>query len=132
MNPLIFDSSALLSYFLGEDGAPEVQKLLKAAVQQEASLFLSPINLGEIFHIVSRKEGPKKAESLVQMLDELFFEMPSVDVATSLLAARLKGSYGLGYADAFAASLTLRQKGVLVTGNREFKGVEKELTIHWI
>lgn len=132
MNPLIFDSSALLGYFLGEEGAPEVQKLLKAAVHEEASLFLSPVNLGEMFYIVSRKEGPEKAESLVQMLDELFFEMPPVDVETSLLAARLKANHGLGYADAFAAALALRQKGDLVTGDKEFKAVEKELTIHWI
>ncbi len=132
MNPLIFDSSALLSYFLGEEGASEVQKLLKTAVHEEASLFLSPINLGEMFYIVSRKESPEKAESLVQMLDELFFEMPPVDVETSLLAAKLKGSHGLGYADAFAAALALRQKGDLVTGDKEFKAIEKELTIHWI
>jgi uncharacterized protein len=132
LNPLIFDSSALLSYFFGEEGATEVQKLLKTAVHEEAPLLLSPVNLGEIFYIVSRKEGAEKAESVVQMLDEFFFEMPPVDVETSLLAAKLKASHGLGYADAFAAALALGRKGDLVTGDKEFKAIEKELTIHWI
>lgn len=132
MKPLIFDSSALLTYFLGEEGTEEVQKLLKMAIHEDAPLFLSPINLGEIYYIISRREGKERAESIVKMLDELFFEMPPVDVETSLSAARLKAKYGLGYADAFAAVLALGKNGELVTGDKEFKVLEKELTIRWV
>jgi ribonuclease VapC len=132
LNPLIFDSSALLSYFLGEGGATEVQKLLKKAVREDLPLLLSPINLGEIYYIISRREGQEKAEDVVKMLDELFFEIPSVDRETSLSATKLKTTHGLGYADCFAAALALRQKGDLVTGDKDFKPLEKELTIHWI
>jgi predicted nucleic acid-binding protein len=132
LNPLIFDSSALLSYFLGEGSATEVQKLLKKAVHEDAPLLLSPINLGEIYYIISRREGQEKAEDVVKMLEELFFEMPPVDRETALSAAELKAIHGLGYADCFAAALALREKGDLVTGDKDFKPLERELTIHWI
>jgi len=132
LKPLIFDSSALLTYFFGEQGTPEVQKLLKAAVHEDSALLISPVNLGEIIYIVSRREGSERAQDVVKMMDELFFEFPPVDKEASLSAARLKANHGLGYADAFAAALALRQNGELVTGDKEFKVLEKELTIHWV
>jgi predicted nucleic acid-binding protein len=132
LKPLIFDTSALLSYFLGEEGAEKIQKLLKSAAHDDSPLLLSPINLGEIYYIVSRRDGETKAESVIKILDELFFESPPIDKETSLSAASLKVKYGLGYADAFAAALTFQQKGELVTGDKEFKVIEKELTIHWV
>ena len=132
MKPLIFDSSALLSYFLGEEGAPTVQKLLKTAVHADTPLLLSPVNLGEIYYIVSRRGDREEAQNVLKMLEELFFEMPPVDAETSILAAQLKVGHGLGYADSFAAALALRQNGDLVTCDKEFKAIEKELTIHWI
>ena len=132
MKPIIFDSSALLSYFFGEEGTEEVQKLLKAAVQEKALLLLSPVNFGEIYYIVSRREDEDKAQAILRMLDELFFEMPSVDVDTAIQAAKLKAKHGLGYADSFAAALTLKQDGELVTKDEDFKTLEKEIKIHWI
>jgi ribonuclease VapC len=132
LNPLIFDSSALLSYFLGEEGATEVQKLLKKAVHGDVPLLLSPINLGEIYYIISRREGQDKAQDVVKMLEDLFFEIQPVDPETALSAAKLKIVHGLGYADCFAAALALKEKGDLVTGDKDFKPLERELTIHWI
>jgi predicted nucleic acid-binding protein len=132
LKPLVFDSSALLTYFLGEQGTLKVQKLLKAAVHGTPSLLLSPINLGEVHYIVSRRDGLEKANEVLQMLEELFFEFPPVDRDTSVLAAELKERVGLGYADAFAAALTLRVGGELVTCDQDFRKIEKEIPIHWI
>lgn len=132
MKPLIFDSSALLTYFLGDPGTLKVQKLLKTAVHGEPPLLISPINLGEIHYIVSRRDGGEKANEALQMLEELFFEFPPADRDTSVLAAQLKERVGLGYADAFAAALALRRGGELVTCDQDFRRIEKEIPIHWI
>lgn len=110
----------------------EVQKLFKRAVREDLPLFLCPVNLGEIYYVVGRKEGEEKARTVVKMLEELFFEMPAVDTELSLSAARLKTTHDLGYADAFAAALALQKNGELVTGDKDFKPLEKDLKIHWI
>jgi hypothetical protein len=38
----------------------------------------------------------------------------------------------MSYADAFAAALSKDGKVMLVTGDKEFKCLEKELKIYWI
>ncbi len=47
-------------------------------------------------------------------------------------AAYLKAHYPISYADAFAAALTEKEKAILVTGDRDFKRVEKAIKIEWL
>jgi len=47
-------------------------------------------------------------------------------------AAELKSKYKMSYADCFAAALTKLRGGQLVTGDKEFKQVEREIEIYWI
>ena len=110
----------------------QVQGLLKAAVQEGTPLLLSPVNLGEIYYIIGRNEGLEKAEGATRMIEELSFEIPPVDSMTSILAAKFKLNHGLGYADAFAAALANLKEAELVTGDKDFKSVEKEIRIVWI
>jgi ribonuclease VapC len=48
------------------------------------------------------------------------------------IAARLKASYPISLADAFAAALAKIHNAELVTGDREFKLLERELKITWL
>jgi predicted nucleic acid-binding protein len=50
----------------------------------------------------------------------------------TLLAAHLKADHKMSYADCFAAALAIKKKCELVTGDEEFKHVEKQIKIHWI
>jgi len=47
-------------------------------------------------------------------------------------AAQLKASHKLSLADAFAAALAKEKKAELVTGDPEFKPLEKEVKVHWL
>jgi ribonuclease VapC len=38
----------------------------------------------------------------------------------------------MSYADCFAAALAIKKKCELITGDKEFKQVEKEIKIRWI
>jgi predicted nucleic acid-binding protein len=38
----------------------------------------------------------------------------------------------MSYADCFAAALTKQKNGVLLTGDPEFKQVEREVSINWL
>src|SRR5438067_2295242 len=47
-------------------------------------------------------------------------------------AARLKSKYPVAYADCFAAALAKREGGRLVTGDPEFRRLDKEISVIWI
>jgi predicted nucleic acid-binding protein len=48
------------------------------------------------------------------------------------LAADFKARFKLSPADAFAAALAKERKTELVTGDPEFKALEKEIKINWL
>jgi predicted nucleic acid-binding protein len=48
------------------------------------------------------------------------------------MAATLKAHKKMSYADCFAAALAKMKKAELVTGDKEFKEVRKEVKILWI
>ena len=47
-------------------------------------------------------------------------------------AADFKARFKLSLADAFAAALAKEKKTELVTGDPEFRALEKEIKIHWL
>ncbi len=47
-------------------------------------------------------------------------------------AAGIKGGYPIAYADAFAVALAIKLKAAIVTGDSEFRSVEKEAHIIWL
>ena len=59
--------------------------------------------------------------------------IPARDLQLIRQAAMFKATKKMSYADCFAAALTKTQNAELVTGDREFKVVEKELKkIRWL
>jgi len=49
-----------------------------------------------------------------------------------LRAGGLKAKHAIAYADAFAAALAMRERGVVVTGDPEFEGLKDEVGIWWL
>ncbi len=49
-------------------------------------------------------------------------------------AARLKARFPISYADAFAAATAREENAILVTGDRDFKVLEKEriVSVDWL
>ncbi|MBP9665121.1 MAG: PIN domain-containing protein [Pyrinomonadaceae bacterium] len=48
------------------------------------------------------------------------------------MAAGYKAGGGISYADCFAAALAKQTNATLITGDREFKKLESEITIEWL
>ena len=63
------------------------------------------------------------------MLVALPIEFHPVDRELADVAADFKSRHRLSLADAFAAALAKKKKAELVTGDPEFKAVEKEIKI---
>jgi len=132
MNKVVLDSYALLALYRGESGKDEVAKLLTAAADGAPQMFVTVINIGEVYYISSRKDGKEKAEDVLLATLSFPMEFVEADWELTMDAARLKAKYKMSYADAFAAALSKKKKAVLITGDYEFKSLEKEIKIKFL
>lgn len=132
MPDYVLDSYALLAYFNAESAGTEVKGLLEQAELQDVSLFLSLINLGEIYYLVYRRRGPTKAQEMLKILRSLPIKLFAASETRILAAAALKAQYPVSYADAFAAALANELGAMLVTGDAEFQAMEPDLKIFWL
>ena len=135
MTAVVLDAWALLAWIGEEQPAVEdVEQLIGAAARGENELFISIINLGEVFYRSVRKYGRGRADEVRRKCDSLPIRVISADDDLVWEAAHLKSRYRLSYADAFAAGLALREQADLYTGDPEFKPLEQAegLRVHWL
>ena len=129
----VLDSFALIAYLRDEAGADKVENLLRKAAARHEPLHMTEVNYAEVQYIVIRKNGLAGWETTAASLVSLPITFHPVTRELADIAARLKASHPIGLAHAFAAALAKTQNAELVTGDREFKVVEKELKkITWL
>jgi len=128
----VLDSFALLAYLENETGSQRVQDLFGLCKAGTVKLLLSIINLGEVLYITERERGLPTAQKVLALIEELPVEIVEVSRDLVFLAAHTKARNAISYADSFAAALTIQYKATLVTGDLEFKSLEKEIMIEWI
>ncbi len=134
MKQVIFDSYALIALFRGEEGCEYVRDILVKVSKNELSAYMSVINVGEIYYMISRKSNSKNADQAIQAVLQFPITIINADMDITLQAAALKSRFKLPYADAFAAAITIEKKATLITGDLEFENLEKEknFKIHFI
>ncbi len=126
----LLDSWAVLAYLKKENPADQrVLELLEKARHGKVLLFLSVINLGEIYYIVGRARGEDTAQYILEEIKQLPVEILPVDETDVLAAARWKMQYPMAYADAFAASAAQDLQAVLLTGDPELLALKNLLEI---
>jgi len=130
----VLDSWALMAFLHDEPAAEDVEKLLVKAAEEKHKLLLCVVNWGEIYYSIARAEGEAIAEQKAADLATLAIELVGVGEDLQLVreAARLKASKKMAYADCFAAALARLRNVELVTGDPEFKEVDKEIKISWL
>lgn len=128
----VFDSYSLLSYLEKEKNWDIVSDIIKKALIGESKIFLSVINWGEVYYIAFREGGIKKAELYCHTISEYPINIIDADKELTIEAVKLKASYKISYADAFAASLSKQKKAVLLTGDKEFQQLKNKIKINWI
>ena len=132
MKDFILDSYALLSYCEGEPGARDVAGFLKKALSKRVRLYLSVVNWGKMYYIAQREGGIERAELYRSTIAKYPVKILIADLDQTLQAALFKGTFKISYADAYAAALAKLRKATLITGDKEFSPLEKEIRIHWI
>jgi ribonuclease VapC len=117
---LVLDAWALLALLQKEEpAASRVKQLLEEAQKQNVELLISIINLGEVFFNVGRVKGEVEARETLADIRRLPLTVVPATEEAVFSAARLKMSFAISYADAFAAATAERVEGVLVTGDPE-------------
>jgi len=129
---LVLDSWAVIAYLQGELAGAAVKSILIEAAEQGTPRWISSINLGEIWYTLARRHSPPFANQQLRSLEELGIERIDADWPLTLQAAHYKSRHKMSYADAFAAALSKARNAPLVTGDAEFRSLEKEIKIHWV
>lgn len=128
----VFDSWALMAFLTYEPAADKVEEIINEAHATETPLYVSVVNLGEVWYSLVRSRSEADADRGVQELVGLRILPEPVDWQLTRQAAIFKSKYRMSYADCFAAALAKEKKADLVTGDTEFSQLQDEMRIHWL
>jgi uncharacterized protein len=129
----ILDAWALVAWLEEENGHLRVDELFNKAQRQEVKLAISIVNFGEVFYRTAKQYGIEEAIRTEKRLRALSINIIApVEEKLVMRAAMFKAQYPISYADAFAAALAEQEKATLLTGDPDFKRVEKIIKIEWL
>lgn len=136
---IVLDSWAIMAYLEDEPSAERIADMIADAKDDDVPLLMSVINAGEVWYSVARRRSERDADQALRWLDEIGIELVDADWPLTKIAAGYKAMGGISYADCFAAALVVRTASdsdrancVLVTGDKEFKQLENEISIVWL
>ena len=130
----VLDSWALMALFNNEPAADAVEALLEKAAAGKHKLLMSVVNWGEIYYSVMRGASRELAERKAGEIAAMPIDIIGVgdDLSLARQAAIYKASHRMSYADCFAAALARSKNCELLTGDPEYKTLEKEIKINWL
>ena len=132
MKNYVLDSYSLISYFEKDTGYEKIIDLLDRAINDSVYLFMNIVNWGEIYYITLREQGSGKANLFEKNFEKLPIDLIYPDKTLIKNASKYKACNALSYADCIAAATANINDSVLVTRDKEFKKLEKEITIDWL
>ena len=134
-NSFVLDSYALIGYLEDESFSDRIQHVLTQAKNGAFRLYLHAIHIGEVYYITLREQGQGLADLAYSRIKALPIKLiDRIDEDLLLEAAGLKASYPISYADSFAAALAIINNCPLLTGDPEFRSLEKHdiVSIEWL
>ena len=129
---LVFDSWAVLAYLGDEASSQEVADLIAGAHENRIPMYMSSINAGEVWYILAREISETEADKAVADLVGLGIELVDANWPLARIAGGFKARHRMSYADCFAAALAKDRKADLITGDKEFKQIEGDVSVHWL
>jgi len=119
----VLDTSACLAFLQDEEGADEVENILR-----HKKCLLPFVVLLEFYYVTFREKGEEVADKRYAMLKSLNAEfLWEIDEPILLTAGRIKGQYRLSLADAIIAAFAKREGAVLVHKDPEFDPLKQEV-----
>lgn len=131
----VLDSYALIGYLENESFSDQVQRVLTKAKRGDTRIYLHAIHLGEVYYIVLREQGQNLADLAYSRIKAFPLELiDHIDEQLLLTAGTLRANHPISYADSFAAAMARVNKSSLLTGDPEFKSLEKQgiIQVEWL
>jgi ribonuclease VapC len=128
----VLDTWAVIAYLEDEPSGERVEELIATAHEEQTPVYMSVVNVGEVWYTIARQVSDEDANISVRSLRDLRIQFEVADWTLTQEAARFKSQNKMSYADCFAAALAKVKKADLVTGDSEFKPLESEIKIEWI
>ena len=127
---VLLDTSAILTFLCAEEGAADVEKLLRAAARGSLTVYASFATVAELFSAAMKREGRERAEYYLSVVKAWPVTWVQSDEALCVSAGALKGSHKMSLADAFIAATALRHDAVLVHKDPEFEALKTVVRQH--
>lgn len=128
----VLDTWAVIAYLEDEPSGEQVEDLIATAHEEQIPIYMSVVNVGEVWYTMTREISEEEANASVKSLRDLRIQFEDANWEITQEAARFKSQNKMSYADAFAAALAKTKKADLVTGDNEFKPLDGEIKISWV
>ncbi|HEY6391291.1 MAG TPA: type II toxin-antitoxin system VapC family toxin [Bryobacteraceae bacterium] len=115
----VADSWALLAWLLNQPAASAVESFIQEA--GNLRLFMSWMNIAEVYYIAAKRHGVKRAEEFLSRLPSLPIRLVLPDEEGIMAAARIKAANPVAFGDAFAIALAQAQQASVITGDDEIR-----------
>lgn len=125
----LLDTSAIFTLTDEEEGAEEVERLLRRAQAGQCQLAACSITLMELYYVTLQEQGEDEAARLIGLVKAWPLRWIYPDEKTLLLAGRLKASYRLSVADALIAAVAKLQRATLVHKDPELAVLAAEVKL---
>ncbi len=122
----------MLAMFFGQPGMEQMRDLFHKAAEADKPMLIAAVNWAEVLYKLERKHGVAGVKTAQDFERTMPLDVAPLDRDLAESAAQLKNKHYLGLADAFAAALAKSKKAELVTGDTDFKALEKEIKINWL
>ena len=113
-----------------------MEQLLVSAGKRDSPLHMTDVNYAEVKYSIVKKDGAAAWAEAAKVLEGLPIDFHSTTRALADTAADFKARFKLSLADAFAAALAKEldkeKRAELLTGDPEFRPLDREIKIHWL
>ena len=122
----ILDTKALIAFFNNEEGAKNVEKILKEIDENKAEGFVSAITLTEIYYLYSRERGEDFAKRKIEQIKLSNLKMVVIDDEIAIKAGVYKIK-AIPIADALIAASAYFVDATVVTDGEHFEKLDAEV-----
>ena len=123
--PCVLDTSALFCLKQNEEGAGEVERVLR-----KLPVYLSFVSLTEYFYIVYQKQGRAEAYRAYLELKMMPIEVVESSERLRLLAGEIKALFPLSFADVWVAATAESLGAELLHKDPEFEALSGRLVLN--
>ncbi len=129
MTRYVLDTSALLTLRADEEGAGQVEDILRKTLSHKNECYVSFISHTELFYIVWQREGREEAYKALTHLKTLPLEKVDPSEELLILAGEWKAIHPLSLADSFLAATAYLKQAILVHKDPEFEALKESVQL---